>query len=190
MLARGIRCEFGALVKRAVHNFHDRHTCPWTQSQTTRNAFEMPMNARPIAPHTARAARATRQRAFGERSEAERRSLASRVRWGAGSARVGQVHGTAGTRLETTRHDERRRARSQLGISSETQSPRRRARSQLGISSETQRASRIRNSQTQRAAVMYLIISHLPSPVPGERAVVARRAPRQGQRTLTGPRAQ
>ena len=52
MLARGIRCEFGALVKRAVHNFHDRHTCPWTQSQTTRNAFEMPMNARPIAPHT------------------------------------------------------------------------------------------------------------------------------------------
>ena len=106
MLARGIRCEFGALVKRAVHNFHDRHTCPWTQSQTTRNAFEMPMNARPIAPHTARAARATRQRAFGERSEAERRSLASRVRWGAGSARVGQVHGTAGTRLETTRHDD------------------------------------------------------------------------------------
>ena len=95
MLARGIRCEFGALVKRAVHNFHDRHTCPWTQSQTTRNAFEMPMNAmmnaRPIAPHTARAARATRQRAFGERSEAGRRSLASRVRWGAGSARVGQV---------------------------------------------------------------------------------------------------
>ena len=92
MLAGGIRCEFGqesgSQFSRQTHMSVD--TVTDHAERAIGNAFEMLPNARPT-PHTARAARATRQRAFGERPEAERRSLASRVRWGAGSARVGQV---------------------------------------------------------------------------------------------------
>lgn len=124
--------------KRAVHNLHDRHTCPWTHTTAERGDSPSP-----------RGGVARRPAAF------RLRSREPRVRWGAPRPP------SCGD--ETRDHAPRRRARGRFGICSETQA---------------------RKPYSQRVAWSGNISSPLPnSPGErhGERTVVARSAPRQGQ---------
>ena len=126
--------------KRAVHNLHDRHTCPSTH--TTRNA---------MIPHLV-----LDLRGVPRASPSARRVLRSReprVRRGAGPPSCGD---------ETRDHAPRRRARGRFGICSETQ-----ARKPYSLPWSGNISSPLPNSPGERH---------------GERTVVARSAPRQGQR--------